>query len=258
MGLPNSSKINRFGQEFPPGLLIPAPVLHESGYSRQLLRKYKQSGWVETPARGVYRRPGPPLRWQSVVASLARVVKPAPHIGGISALEQQGRAHYVPMGEKRPLYLYADKPLPSWVHVLPGLRPFKYRPNSLFSPGQRAGIDKLRWGEWEWELPISSFERAYLEVLDESSPESLEHERLLLEGLGELRPNVLNALLADCRSVKVKRLFFALAERQNHAWFAKLDRKKIDLGRGKRAFARSGKLDAKYLITLPADVDDRY
>lgn len=258
MSLQKRSKLNKLARDIPTGLVIPLPVLQGKGFSRQLLRKYTQNGWLESPARGVYRRPGPPLRWQTAVASVAQAVEPSPHIGGISAFEEQGRAHFVPLSEKRPLHLYADRPLPPWLHGLRGLRPFEYHPNSLFPPGLRAGIEKLRWGEWEWELPISSLERAYLELLDESSPDSLAHEKLLLEGLGTLRPSVLNTLLAECCSVKVKRLFFALAERAQHAWFPRLDRKNVDLGRGKRVFARGGKLDSKYLITLPADVDDRY
>lgn len=242
----------------PAGLLVPASVLRKKGYSDQLLNKYKAGGWLEAPARGVYRRPGPPLKWQSVVASLARVLDPPPHIGGISAFEEQGRSHFVPLGKNRQLYLYGEERLPTWVSALPGLRPFVFRRDALFSPGQRAGLDVLRWGESDWELPVSTLERAYLEVLDHAPRGSLEHEWLLLEGLRALRPGVLNVLLADCRSVKVKRLFLALAERQRHAWFDRLDLKRIDIGRGKRAFTPEGKLDAKYLITLPRNLGVRY
>lgn len=258
MGLGKRSQLNLLLRELPSGLLAPAFWLRAKGYSDQLLKKYKGSGWLESPARGVYRRPGTPLKWQSVVASLAKVMDKPPHIGGISAFEEQGRAHFVPMGKNRELHLYGEKPLPSWVHALPGVRPFVFRRDTLFSPSQRAGLDVLRWGESDWELPISTLERAYLEVLDEAPQDSLEHEWLLLEGLHTLRPSVLNVLLADCRSVKVKRLFLALAERQKHPWFLRLDLKGVNLGRGKRVFSRQGTLDPKYLITLPKDIGVRY
>ena len=184
-------------------------------------------------------------------------MKKPPHIGGISALEQQGRAHYVPLGNRQ-LYLYGEERFPPWVDALPGLRPFIFKHDTLFSPSQRAGLDVLRWGESSWELPISTLERAYLEVLDEAIFGALEHERLLLDGLASLRPGLLTDLLEDCRSIKVKRLFLALAARVNHAWFDRLDLARVKLGSGKRAFAKDGILDKRFLITLPRDIDDRY
>ena len=44
-----------------------------------------------------------------------------------------------------------------------------------------------------------------------------------MEGLRNLSPRRLQALLSDCKSVKVKRLFFWFAERHNHAWLQKID-----------------------------------
>ena len=45
------------------------------------------------------------------------------------------------------------------------------------------------------------------------------------------------------------------AERHNHAWLQKLDRKPIDLGSGKRMLVRGGKLDPKFNITVPENLD---
>jgi hypothetical protein len=55
--------------------------------------------------------------------------------------------------------------------------------------------------------------------------------------------------------VKVKRLFLWFAERHSHAWLPKLDRKDIDLGSGKRMLVRGGKLDPKFNITVPENLD---
>jgi hypothetical protein len=95
-------------------------------------------------------------------------------------------------------------------------------------------------------------ERAALELLDEV-PSRLSHDYAwdTFTGLTSLSPKRLQALLEHCTSVKVKRVFLALAERQRHSWFARLDVGRIDLGSGKRAFVPGGRLDAKYLITLP-------
>jgi hypothetical protein len=76
-----------------------------------------------------------------------------------------------------------------------------------------------------------------------------------MEGLVNLSPRRLQKLLEDCKSVKVKRLFFFLADRHAHAWLKRTERGRIDLGKGKRMLVRGGKLDPKYQITVPGDLD---
>jgi len=66
-----------------------------------------------------------------------------------------------------------------------------------------------------------------------------------------LRADVVQSLLEQCASVKVKRLFLHLAEKHNHAWFKSLDLAKVSLGSGKRMLVPGGRLDPKYLITVP-------
>ncbi len=263
----SKEKLNNLQSLLPSGLLAPAAWLGKHGYPSNLISYYVSRGWLESPARGVYRRPGPPLKWQHVVGSLAKLheppAPPPPHIGGITAIEVQGRAHFVPLGKDRPVHLWGEAPLPSWVHALPGLPRFVFHKDSLFAtPGNdasRGGLDVLRWGEWDWELPLSTLERAILEVLDDvPQHDTAEHAKLLLENLGSLSPRRLTALLEDCKSIKVKRLFLALADRQNHAWFKALDLKRVTLGSGKRVLEPGGKYDPKYRITLPRDIDDRY
>ena len=101
-------------------------------------------------------------------------------------------------------------------------------------------------------------ERAFLELLNELPQRETFHQAdMLVEGLSNLRPRLLQKLLADCRSVKVKRLFLWFAERHGHAWLKKLDRSGIDLGRGKRMLVRGGRLDTKYNITVPGNLDAR-
>jgi Transcriptional regulator, AbiEi antitoxin, Type IV TA system len=109
---------------------------------------------------------------------------------------------------------------------------------------------------WKWPLTVSTPERAILELLDEIPMRETFHQAdVLMEGLRSLSPRRLQTLLLDCRSVKVKRLFFWFAERHRHAWLQKLDRSAIDLGTGKRMLVRGGKLDPKYNITVPENLD---
>jgi hypothetical protein len=74
----------------------------------------------------------------------------------------------------------------------------------------------------------------------------------LMEGLTTLRPRVVQELLVNCRSVKVKRLFLWTAETIGHAWFSRLDLAQVDLGRGKRQLYKGGRLNPKYQITVSA------
>lgn len=83
----------------------------------------------------------------------------------------------------------------------------------------------------------------------------------LMEGLRNLSPRRLHTLLVACRSVKVKRLFLWFAERHEHPWLEKMDRKKIDLGHGKRMLVRGGKLirpSISAFRTLSMPLDDGY
>ncbi len=103
---------------------------------------------------------------------------------------------------------------------------------------------------------MSSPERAILELLDEVPQRETFHQAdVLMEGMRNLSPRRLRTLLVACRSVKVKRLFLWFAERHEHAWQKKLDRKDVDLGRGKRMLVKGGKLDPKFQITVPESID---
>ena len=103
---------------------------------------------------------------------------------------------------------------------------------------------------------MSSPERAVLEWLDEVPRNETFHQAdVLMDGLRNLSPRRLRKLLTNCRSVKVKRLFFWFAERHNHAWLNAIDREGIDLGKGKRMLVRGGTLDTKFNITVPENLD---
>lgn len=102
----------------------------------------------------------------------------------------------------------------------------------------------------------STPERAFLELLNEiPDRETFHNADMVMEGLSTLSPIKLQSLLADCRNVKVKRLFFFFAERHQHAWLKRIDRKAIDFGRGKRMIAKGGRYDPDHLITVPGDLD---
>ena len=82
--------------------------------------------------------------------------------------------------------------------------------------------------------------------------DALAYARELMGGLNTLRPNLVQALLEDCRSVKVKRYFLWCAEDAQHPWFSRLDLDRISLGQGKRQLVTGGGYDSRYRITVPA------
>ncbi len=280
MGEQKSGKINLLQDLLEEGLLAPTWWLEAQGYSRALLSKYVNSGWLISPARGVYRRPGPPLKWQHVVASLQLLAGSYLHVGGRTAFVQRGLGHYVQMSGAETILLYGPESLPAWVNKLGLQEHFFVRNDAMFgvlrarrneqgaptdsddrllTPEQLAdfGLQEVTWGAWDWRLMYASDERALFEVLqDVPARESVYEADLLMQRMVNLRPARVTTLLKACTHVKVKRLFLALAERHQHQWLTHLDLTNVDLGKGKRMLVPGGKLHQKYLITLPADLDD--
>lgn len=272
-------KLNQLEQALPEGLLVDAPWLTQHGYSTSLRSQYVSGGWLEQPVRGVYRRPRGSLSWQQVVVSLQTLLEHTLIVGGRTALEQQGYAHYLTHGTGT-VHLYGDKPPPNWLYKLPldvrfvfhnDRKLFRSEPiargltslawnlktsQSVSTDLTHAGFTVQPWGQWDWPLTLSTLERALLELLDELPERETFHQvDKLVEGLSSLSPRRLQKLLADCRNVKVKRLFFFFADRHRHAWLKKLDRAAIDLGKGKRMLVKGGKFDRTYQITVPEDLD---
>ena len=259
------------------------------GYPSSLRNRYRAGGWLQQVTRGVFRRPlykagreneEEPLRWQHVVISLQMIMERPIVVGGRTALELRGFSHYMSGSGPREIYLYGDEPAPGWLKNLPIETPFVcHNARKLFraepladafkalkmvldseEPLGRAPIHgSLTWtdiGDWYWPLVLSTPERAVLELLDELPAKETFHQAdMLLEGLTNLSPKRLNRLLGECRSVKVKRLFLWFADRHRHAWRTQLDRDRFDLGSGKRLLVRGGRLDPKYQITVPKDLD---
>jgi Transcriptional regulator, AbiEi antitoxin, Type IV TA system/Transcriptional regulator, AbiEi antitoxin N-terminal domain len=274
MATPNRASINQLERALPEGLLVDAAWLARHGYSTSLRSKYVASGWLTQPARRLYQRPRGDLSWQQVVISLQTLLAQDLVVGGRSALALHGHEHYLRQSNDT-TYLYGPKRPPTWLPNLKIGTEFRCRndgriftdaiastaPHRLQvedrSRAKRSdGTTSLAWGQWNWPLTVSTPERAIIELLDELPEDETFHQvDVLMEGLSTLSPTRLQALLVDCHNVKVKRLFFFFADRHAHAWLKRLDRKAIDLGRGKRSLVKGGRYDAKYMITVPEDLD---
>lgn len=268
MAVPTERKLNRLEHLLPEGLLADAAWLSSQGYSSSLRTQYVAAGWLSQPSRRVYRRGRGELAWQQAIVSIQTILGQQLVVGGRTALELQGYAHYLPHANQE-IFLYGPKRPAAWLQQLPVSDTFSYRnnepllslsefPHSLqrrSSEGYPDDLTALPYGQWNWPLTVSRPERALLELLDElPTRESFFQVDALVEGLGNLRPKLLAALLTRCRSIKVKRLFFFFADRHQHGWLARINRKAIDLGKGKRLLVRGGILDPTYQITVPRDL----
>jgi hypothetical protein len=107
--------------QLPDGLLVDRAWLSARGFERPLVDYYLRSGALLPVARGAYRRPGPPLKWEHVVYSLQELGYEV-HVGGRSALELQGFAHYLSMQGVKQIHLHGTDKLPGWVSKLYSLR----------------------------------------------------------------------------------------------------------------------------------------
>lgn len=262
MDMRSGGKLNRLQQELPEGLLADAAWMEAHGYSSALRSQYVRAGWLNSPTRRVYRRSRTPLTWQQVVVSLQTVLDLPLTVGGRTALEQQGYAHYLST-VTREVHLYGPKRPPTWLASLPLDETFLYHNSRPLFPAD-AGVPPLPTPELisagGVTMPIrySSKERAVLELLDElPEHESFHQADALMEGMSDLSPRRLQALLEACASVKVKRLFLFFADRHRHAWRSRLDVSRINLGSGKRVLVKGGKLDPHYNITVPSDLGVR-
>ncbi|CAD0333727.1 type IV toxin-antitoxin system AbiEi family antitoxin [Xanthomonas hortorum pv. gardneri] len=270
MDAQNSGKLNRLLAELDDTRLVSSRWLRAHGYSNSLVARYVGSGWLLSPARGVYMRRGGRLQWDGVVRSL-QVGEGIPlHVGGRFALGLQGHEHYLRLGDAGTITLYGPRQPPGWVGKLSLEQRFEYQgkgPLDLPAAPVTAEVSEKELSEaglaWHSAAPgtdalvCSTPERAMLELCDGVSDAAGVYEAdALMQAMTTLRPQRVGLLLRHCRSIKAKRLFLALAERHRHAWLTHVSMEGVDLGRGKRALVPGGRLHPSYQITLPGDLDE--
>lgn len=249
----------------PYGLVVTRKWLLRAGLSTSALDNQIKSGQLLSVRPGVYARPGTRLVWQGVVCSLERMGADLV-VGGATALEEQGRAPELPLSGRRSIQLRGLDPLPSWANGVDVPETF-HRKSTAWLTASGTGSDAEEpprasflttatpWGDGFRTIRISTPERALFELLKDV-PQSVSFERAerFLEGLSDLSPRRLHLLLRHTPSVKIRRLFFWLAERQGHPWARALRPDDFDLGRGKLALAKGGRFVSRYGITVPASM----
>lgn len=255
MGLQNGIGIKQLTRLLPEGVAVPSDWLAANGYSRQLVRKYVLSGWLMPLGHGVYAQAGKPIEWEGVLLGLQRLGNVSCHLGGLTALNRQGAAHFLPLGGEQHIQVISTRKTPAWVGSLNLAPALVFDTRRLFDDQAVAtAVVPLATSVRDWTLTMAGAEMAIMEMLnDVYDQQRFVHAAQVFEGLTVLRPGVINALLATCRSIKVKRLFLFLASHFGYPWANRLETADLDLGRGNRQIVKGGRLDKTFLITVPED-----
>lgn len=241
------------------GQLVNRTWLKAKGFSRPDVDYYLRSGHLISVTRGLYRRPGPQLKWQHVLYSLQEMGHQV-HVGGMAALTHQGFGHFVSMGSEHQIAVYSHEPIPAWLDSLHQDLQVDFR----FSRHKVSWLHDLPdiliniqpFGDWDWPIRYGQPELAVLQLLQQVTS-TIEFKRIdpLFENLATLSPQRLTAALSLCSNVKAKRLFGWYAERHTHAWFNSIDWNSVNLGSGKRLIIKGGTLSNRWDITVPREME---
>ncbi len=249
------TKINRLLSLWPQGTVATLKWLKQNGFYQQLISKYKNSGWIKSIGHGAFSRMDEKVDWFGAVYAIQTQLKLPIHIGAKTSLQLQGYAHSLPLGKEYNIYLFGlpSIKLPLWFKKYNWEVNVNYITTNILSNNYFLGLTEKDMRDYK--ITLSSPEKAIMEVLYLiPEKESFEEAKNLMEGLTTLRPQIIQSLLEECKSIKVKRMFLFLAEYCNHQWLKKIDKSKINLGVGKRMLVKDGMYYPKYKITIPKNL----
>lgn len=250
MGLVNDTKINQvLSLKYAKGLLF-SNWLEGQGFSNQLLRRYRNSGWLETLCRGVMYREKLPLKGMIALTCFNEQLNKDYRVAAHSALELAGFSHYVPMGKPLLVVAHPKGNVPAWL----GMDAFDY---TFFTFSTDAFSEPLTttYKVEGFNVLASVPEQAFMECLL-LVPTRYNYMDLyyIMEQLASLRPDVVQHVLTTTTSLKAKRMFLYMAEKAGHYWFDILDTSQIDIGTGKMQLTKGGTYISKYKITVPTEL----
>jgi hypothetical protein len=247
-------KIKTLIKELKPGAVVLAGWLNQKGISKSLRQEYIKNGWLQPLGRGAYKRFDDEVEWYAGVSALQNQLQLKVHVGALTAMEMHGLSHYLRSQESK-VYLFSPykEKLPGWFINYSWKQKILHKQTSFLDEE----IGKIQHNYNSQTLFISSQERAIMECLY-LVPNNMDlvESYHLMEGLVNLRPDIVETLLLNCSSIKVKRLFLYMADKVNHQWlnFVNLDR--VDLGNGNRQISKNGVYNSKYQLTLPKELVD--
>ncbi|ROT18790.1 hypothetical protein EEL52_11520 [Muribaculaceae bacterium Isolate-113 (HZI)] len=252
MSIAIASKLNHLLSESIPGGLLFAGWLRKEGYSSQLLKKYRDSGWLEALGRGVMYRRNDNLSALTAVLCYNYQTGNNARVAAHSALELHGFSHYIPMGKPRLMVAFESGNVEDWV------RSDKYDMTIVpFHTGIFKDPLTQSYKTNRYDLKISSPEQAFLECLH-LVPSQYNYMDLyyIMEQLTSLNPEKVQNALENTSSQRIKRMFLYMAEKGGHYWFDMLDLNKLGLTSSKLKLTDNGVYISKYRITVPKELND--
>lgn len=252
MNTERGSKLNTLLNTKPSGIVLSSSWLVEQGYSLDLQKQYRKSHWFDSIGTGALIRHADQVDYLGGIYALQSQLGLSLHPAAKTALLLQGKAHYLELSTKKAqLFGGRGENIPLWFKKRDWGLSIEVKQTSFLPPD----LGLLEIQHKSFKVKVSNPARALMECLylaPKSQPLLGVFE--LMEGLNNLRPVSVQALLEACTSVKVKRLFLYLADKADHEWLNYLDLDKIDLGSGKRAIVNDGVYVSKYQITVPREL----
>lgn len=251
MSIESGTKINGLLSKVRPSGLMFSGWLKARGYSDQLQKRYRDTGWLTALAKGVMYRTGANLSAFQSLSSYNEQLNVKSRVAAMSALEYAGYNHYVPMG--KPTLMIAlpwGVKRPSWMNLDAFDMTFKTFSTQVFSHMEVSTLPD------DLYLYVSSPEQAFLECLL-LAPKFYNYTDLyyIMEQMTTLRSDVLQQLLENTDSYRVKRAFMYMAEKADHYWYHELDLDRIVLGSSKLQLVKDGIYNAKYQMTVPKELE---
>jgi len=247
----NREKLNQLFNLQKAGTVLQSSWLKKQGYSYALQQRYRRSQWLLPIGEGAYVRAGDKASFEGAIYALQQQSALSIHPAARTALSLQGKDQYLP---KLVLFGGAKEKLPAWFSKHDWETKIDFHPTSFLDPH----VGLINMEVRGFNLAVPSPGRALMECLYLAP----HHQDLiecyeLMEGLKDLQPQEAQALLENCRSVKVKRLFLYMADKAGHEWIEYIDPTNIALGKGKRSIVRNGIYEDGYGITVPKELEER-
>lgn len=254
MSLSRSEKLKPLLDAWEPHSVATTVHLKSLGITPQDLQNYTSSRWLLSLGRGAFKRPMETVNWQGALYSIQAQLRLPVHVGALTAVEMSGNSHYVRFANTK-AYLFSplNVALPLWFRTHWG-DDVRHVQTKLLPPD--LGLCERQATEG-FTLKTSSVERAALELLHLAPKEfDLVEAGMVVESMTSIRPKLMQTLLEQCASIKVRRLFLYLAERADLPVMCHLDLDRINLGAGDRSLVPNGRYVAKYQLLLPRELVD--
>lgn len=249
MNIEKKIKLNCLLNNWARSLVMTSNLLIKKGYSYQLVNRYVKSGWIKELGQGAYLKLNESPTIFGVLSALQEQLELQLHLGGLSSLEYYGFAQYSNLSSNNLYYIYnsdcSKSSLPHWSKnnevKIKHINKHLFITNSGIVKKEKDGL----------QFNIARPERAILELLAlVPNIFSLQFANDNLENLQLLDAELMQKLLEECASIKVKRLFLYLAQSNKLPCFDFLLLSRINLGKGKRVIGDGGTYIQEYKISI--------